>query len=141
MRFNTDAPDNVTPSDDGEEYDVGFGEAGANEVEVLELEPNIALDTVDSETAQDPLDGESIGNLFSENDAGDCGNENIEYLEIEPLHATDASAASIKDEPFNLEMLNLSLDNNVTTESNTSDCVITAAYYAFDEEYVDTDEN
>lgn len=125
-------------SDEDEEYDVGFEETGANELEVLEMEAAIAVETVDSQMNldQDPLDGECIRNLFSGKDYGHRGDENIdenndENMEIETLDDTGASATSVKDEKLNLAMLDVSLDNNETNESNSSDCMTTAMYYAY----------
>lgn len=142
--FEDDAPDNALLNDEYEEYEVGFEEAGANEMEememeVLEMEPVMALESVDSQMNldQDPLDGECIRNLFSENDDGVRGDENIEDIEIETLDDTGASATTVKNEELNLAMLDVSFANNETNESNSSDCVITATYYAY---YEDRDE-
>lgn len=131
-------------SDEGEEYDVGFEETGANkmeEVAVLEMEPAMALESVDPQMNldHDPLDGECIKNLFF--DDGDRVDENIGHMEVETLDDTGASTTTVKDEELNLAMLDVSFDNNETNESDSSDCVITATYFAYYEDRDEADAN
>lgn len=131
-----DASDIEAPGN--EEYDVGLGDIVAGGVEVVEVDPTMASDTVDPESIHDRLGGEADGseNFVDEKDLS--GNEYVEYLEVETLDGMGTSAASVKDESLNSAMLNVSIDENDTIESNTSDCVITSAYYAYNAEREDT---
>lgn len=129
--FNADEADSSSLS--VQEYDVGQDPATSNEIE-----PITTANTVDSQIADDPFEEGDIGHLFSENDAEE-GNKYVEFLDIEPIDDIDALAASIKEDPLNLTMLRVSLDNDGIDESNASDCVVTAAYYMYDEEDGDTD--
>lgn len=72
-----------------------------------------------------PFDEETIGQSITED--GD-DNDHVKELEIEVLDNPDAPEPLVKDELFNLETLNVSHDNDVTNESNTSDCQITSVY-------------
>lgn len=130
---NAEASVNEAGTLNTEEYDVGLNETVADEVDVVVVIPTMASETVNPEIIQDPLGREADGfeNVVDEGDQS--GHEYVEYLKIESLDDTGASAVSVKDEsakedPLDLTMLNVSIDNNDTIEGNTSDCAFVSEY-------------
>lgn len=105
-----------------EEYDVGLNDVAANEIEIADMD--------------DPLQDGTLAKFFS----GFHAKEG-EYLRTEAVHETSTQAETVKDEEFNLAMLRVSLDNDEQNESNHSDCIITSAYYEYNEVWTNTDAN
>lgn len=66
----------------------------------------------------DPLGEEAAGFSHTKNETSEAEYEQVEYLDM-----LDDSV--VKDEPFNLAMLETSLDNSL----DESDCLVTGAYY------------
>lgn len=98
------------PETSAELYDVSTDEAIA--IESVEL-PAMA--------SPDPLGDGATGYTLTENETSGAEffeYEQVEYLDIQ--HEPD-----VKDEPFNLAMLETSLDNIL----DDSDCEVTGAYY------------
>lgn len=117
------------------------GDKGDGEIELLDIQNPLderdagqSLFEIDGhgETEfldiQNQLDIGATGESNSEID-GDGGDSNVDIQSVEK------SSTSVKDEPFNLAMMRTSLDNS--NNSDASDCIITTAYYLYD----DVDDN
>lgn len=146
-----------------EEYDVG-GPEEPDVMEMIEMESATTSDTVAADIDEDPLDHESNGQTHQEIDGhgqsnyeidcADNGSYETEFLD-DTQHSLDEEATGeskseigggiqsneeslVKEDPFNIAMMQVSLDNS--TNSEASDCIVTAAYYLLDV-VDDTDSN
>lgn len=122
---NTDSDESI------EEYDVGANrnEQGRNvEEEAIEVEVLASAENGD-DIPEDPVNNDNEGAAMVEQPPNENVNpefEYVEFLEVELL----------KDEPidrsFNLETVRESLEGDITNESESSDCAVTAVYYLYD---------
>lgn len=154
LNGDNDSSDNALSSDG--EYDLGRPDK-PDAFETVEVGTATTSDTTDAEIAQDPLVEEATGQSQSEIDGddetefldiedplddgatgqshseidGDGGDGHVNFLDIQSV---EESSTLVKEEPFNLAMMQISLDNsNNSNNSDVSDCIITTAYYLYDD--------
>lgn len=121
-----------------EEYDVGYDEVDT--IESIEVAQTTATDAEDSQgIAQDPLGEEITGPSVSSIDT-DGMHANFSKIEVvdDTSTSTSTMAKEVKEEPFVLETMRVSLPLDITNES---DCMIVSSYYMYDAECDNTDDN